>query len=249
MTLLGTGTAVPARDRFPSGTLVRTEGATVLVDLGPGVLRRLPDVGVGLDDIDAVLLTHFHVDHCGDLPALVFGLLNPRYAGRRPLRVMGGTGLGDLWAGLRQAWPRWMRADGYDLAFEEIAPGALRVGDLDVEAVAVEHRPESLAYRLTAPHGGVLAISGDSRPCEALVDAARGADLFLCEASTPDGMELPEHLTPGLAADAAARAGARRLCLTHFYPECEGHDLVAQARARFVGEVILGEDLLELSVG
>ena len=71
--MLGSGTAVPVRDRFPAGYLVRIGTFRALVDLGPGVLRRLPALGLDLDAIDAVLLTHYHTDHCADLAALLFG--------------------------------------------------------------------------------------------------------------------------------------------------------------------------------
>ena len=63
VTILGAGTAVPTVGAFPAGVLVQSARTTVLVDAGPCALRRLPDVGVGLEDIDAVLLTHRHLDH------------------------------------------------------------------------------------------------------------------------------------------------------------------------------------------
>ena len=69
VTILGSGTAVPVADRFPAGYLVRAGGTTLLLDLGPGTLRRLAQTGVGLEAIDAVLLTHYHTDHCADLAA------------------------------------------------------------------------------------------------------------------------------------------------------------------------------------
>jgi ribonuclease BN (tRNA processing enzyme) len=81
------------------------------------------------------------------------------------------------------------------------------------------------------------------------VDLARGADVFVCEAATPDGQKLDGHLTPALAAGYAARAGCRQLVLTHFYPPCEGVDLKAQAAARFAGDIVLARDLQTLPCG
>lgn len=72
---------------------------------------------------------------------------------------------------------------------------------------------------------------------------ARGVDLFVCDAATPDGQKLDGHLTPGLAAAHAERAQAKTLVLTHFYPECVGHDLHRMAAARFGGRVVLAADL------
>jgi ribonuclease BN (tRNA processing enzyme) len=244
--VLGSGTAVPNADRFPAGYLVRTAGTCVLVDCGPGILRRLPQVGADLADLDAVLLTHYHTDHCADLAALLFALRSPRYAGRKPLEIYGAPGLVRLVGKLTEAWP-WLEPRGYQLMLREQTPGPWAVGDLAVEAIAIRHTAQSLGYRLS--HGGkTIALSGDADECEELVDLARAADVFVCDAATPDGQKLDGHLTPGLAGNCAQRAGAKQLLLTHFYPECEGVDLAAQAAARFAGEVVVAHDLLRIDL-
>lgn len=250
VTVLGSGTAVPSAERFPAGVLVEGGGETVLVDAGPGVLRRLAAAGVGLERVTAVLLTHYHTDHCADLAALLFGLRHPSFAGRPPLLLAGGPGLHALLRALRTAWPRWLEPRGYVLEEREIAPGSLALRGLAVTAVAVEHTPESLAYRLEEPRSGAtVAISGDADTLVGLAEAARGADLFVCEAARPEGDPGPRHLTASQAGAAAAAAGVRRLCLTHVYPECEPHDLAAEARTAFGGEVVVAHDLLVFDLG
>lgn len=245
--VLGSGTAIPDADRFPAGYLVRTATAQTLVDLGPGVLRRFAAAGGDLRALDAVLLTHYHTDHCADLAALLFALRSPHFAGRRPLHVHGAPGLVRLVGKLTEAWP-WLEPRGYELHLHELAPGPFTVAGLAGEAVPIRHTAQSLGYRLTA-EGGTLALSGDADECEELVTLARDADLFVCDAATPDGEKLDGHLTPGLAAAHAARAGARTLVLTHFYPACTGHDLAAMAARRFAGRVVVAEDRLVLPVG
>ncbi|MEZ5966814.1 MAG: ribonuclease Z [Planctomycetota bacterium] len=243
LTVLGSGTAIPEPDRFPAGYLVQGAGETVLVDCGPGVLRRLAATGTGLEDLTAVLLTHFHTDHCADVAALLFALRNPRYAGRPPLRLWAAPGLRTWLAHLTAAWP-WLRPrSDTDLELRELEPGEHRLGRLRVAAYPVNHTAESLAYRLTTDEGlGPLTFSGDADEGLGLVDAARGARLFVCDAAFPDQAYVPGHLTPGRAGRVAAAAGATTLCLTHFYPECQGTDLLAQARATFGGEVVLAHD-------
>jgi glyoxylase-like metal-dependent hydrolase (beta-lactamase superfamily II) len=77
LTILGSGTSIPTFDRGAPGVLVRAGGRTVLVDLGPGTLSRLPRLGVDLGDVDVVLFTHFHTDHAADLAPLLFALKSP----------------------------------------------------------------------------------------------------------------------------------------------------------------------------
>jgi ribonuclease BN (tRNA processing enzyme) len=246
LVVLGSGTAVPEADRFPAGYLLRSARTRILVDCGPGTLRRLVQAGVGLDELDGVLLTHYHTDHCADLAALLFALRSPRYAGRRPLVVYGAPGLVRLVGKLTEAWP-WLEPRGYALDLQERTPGTWSLGDLAVEAIAIRHTAQSLGYRLTGD-GRTAAFSGDADECDALVELARAVDVFVCDAATPDGQKLEGHLTPGLAGGYAQRARARRLLLTHFYPECHGVDLAAQARAGFGGEVSCAVDLQALEV-
>lgn len=247
VTVLGSGTAVPVPDRFPAAHLVVAGVQALLVDLGPGALRRLAQTGVGLEQISTVLLTHYHTDHCADLAALLFALRNPRYAGRPPLQVLGAPGLHELYGHLCAAWP-WLTPRDYELQLEEITPGVCQLGGLAVTAVPILHTDASLAYRIESRDGASAAFSGDADVCPGLAQVAQGVDLFVCDCAFPDGSYTAGHLTPGLAAAAAREAGVRTLCLTHFYPECDGHDLRAQARARFAGEVVLAADLMSFTL-
>lgn len=246
VTVLGSGTAVPVPSRFPAGYLLETESQVALVDCGPGTLRRLANVGIGLERLDAVLLTHYHTDHCADIAALLFALHAPRYAGRPPLRLFGAPGLQRLIDKLTEVWP-WLAPRGYELRIDELRPGTFVLGDAEVTAVPIRHTAQSLGYRVTDGTGSV-AFSGDADTCDELVELARGTDLFVCDCAMPDGQKIDGHLTPRLAGEHAERASARRLLLTHFYPECDGHDLAAATRTVYGGEVVLAEDLMVLQV-
>lgn len=247
LVVLGSGTAIPVADRFPAGYLLRHGSHRVMVDCGPGTLRRLAQAGESPRDLDAVLLTHYHTDHCADLAALLFALRSPTFAGRPPLRLYGAPGLQRLVGKLTEAWP-WLEPRGYELQLVELAPGPFAVAGLAAQAVPIRHTAQSLGYRLVGDTGSI-AFSGDADECDELVELARDVDVFVCEAATPDGQKLDGHLTPSLAAGYAARAGCRRLVLTHFYPPCEGVDLAAQAAARFGGAVELARDLQSFAVG
>jgi len=247
VTVLGSGTAIPVPDRFPAGYFAEHGGTRVMVDCGPGSLRRLAQAGGDLHSLDAVLLTHYHTDHCADIAALLFALHSPHYAGRQPLHVYGAPGLERLVRQLTQAWP-WLEPRGYELELHELRPCTFDVGDFAVTAIPIRHTAQSLGYRLSTPLG-CAAFSGDADECEQLVELASNADLFICDAAAPDDAKMDGHLTPGLAGEYAERAGAKVLVLTHFYPQCEGLDMRGMAAARYHGQVVVAEDLMRLDVG
>lgn len=247
LTVLGSGTAVPVADRFPAGYLIEHGDRKVMVDCGPGTLRRLAQAGVTPAQLDAVFLTHYHTDHCADIAALLFALRSPHLSNRPPLTIYGAPGLERLVHKLTEAWP-WLAPKGFELKLIELAPGSFKAHGFKVTAVPIRHTAHSLGYRFGAG-SGLIALSGDADICEELVDLARDADVFVCDSAAPDDLKIDGHLTPGLAGGYAARAGARELVLTHFYPECDGHDLVAEARAQYPGKITLAEDLLRIEAG
>jgi len=247
LTVLGSGTAVPVPDRFPAGYLVEHGSQRLMVDCGPGTLRRLAQAAVSPAQLDAVLLTHYHTDHCADLAALLFALRSPHLSPRPPLTIYGAPGLKRLLEKLTEAWP-WLSPKNFELLLRELTPGTFAAHGFEITAIPIRHTAHSLGYRLRAGNG-LLALSGDADTCEELVDLAQDADVFVCDSAAPDDAKIEGHLTPGLAAQYAERAAARELLLTHFYPECAGRDLVAQARAHYRGKITLAEDLLRLPVG
>lgn len=247
VTVLGSGTAIPVADRFPAGYLVQSGTTAVLVDCGPGTLRRLAQTGLDLDAIDAVFLTHYHTDHCADVGPLLFALRSPRYRSRKPLHLFAAPGLVRFLDTLAQVWP-WTLPRDYELRVHELSPGRTQFGGLEVLAVPIRHTAQSLGYRFTSASGASAAFSGDADECEELVELARGVDVFVCDAAFPDAQRVEGHLTPGLAGAHAQRAGAKTLWLTHFYPECDRVDVVAEARRTFGGEVVAAVDLLARTI-
>lgn len=247
VTVLGSGTAIPVPSRFPAGYLLEFDDTVVMVDSGPGTLRRLATVGLPLERLDGVLLTHYHTDHCADVAALLFALRAPQFAGRKPLRLFGAPGLLRLLQKLTEAWP-WLEPRGYELRPTELLPGTFALDGATVTAVPIRHTAQSLGYRFTTAAGSV-AFSGDADTCDELVELARGTDLFVCDCAMPDGEKIDGHLTPSLAAAHAERAEAAQLLLTHFYPACDGHDLAAAAAGHYRGAVVLAEDLMVLPIG
>ena len=238
LTVLGCSGTYPGADSPCSGYLVEHDGYRLVLDLGNGALGQLQR-HVGLLDVDAVHVSHLHADHCLDLVAYSYAR---RYhpSGPAPqLPVHGPPGLAERIAGAYEAAP----ADGLGevYAFSVVVPWEpYRIGPFEVTAARVEHPVEAHAVRLRAG-GRTLVYTGDTARSEALVELARDCDLLLCEASWASEPEPPPgiHLTGREAGDHAARAGARRLVLTHLMPFTDPEVVLAEARESYAGPLEL----------
>jgi ribonuclease BN (tRNA processing enzyme) len=249
VTILGSGTCVPDLKRSACAVLVETGRSKILLDIGPGTIRRLLEYGVTIFALTHLFLSHFHPDHTSELVPLIFATKYPDALRRKhPLGVYAGPGLSAFYTGLQAAYGQWMVMPEYQLALHEMDPvtGRLAFDGFSVAACSVAHRPESLAFRIETAEGISIVYSGDTDACESLVELARGTDLLICEASMPDGQKVPGHLTPSIAGSIAARAHAKRLVLTHLYPPCDKVDIVKQARSTYKGPIIMAEDLMTL---
>lgn len=242
--LLGTGTAIPTLRRGASGyALEAAGGATLLLECGPGSTRRLPHAGLRLTSVIGALVTHFHVDHCGDLPALLFARNVVEPAPEGPLRLLGPAGHRAHVQGLQAVYGAAVEDRRGLVTVDELRDGdRATVGPFEIEAREVAHVPGALGVRVRCD-GRTLAFSGDSGECDALDALCRGADLALLECSYPAARPTRSHLSTHGAGRTAARAGVSRLALVHFYPSCDAVDREAEVRAGgYAGALHLGED-------
>ena len=218
LTVIGSSPAWPNPGSAHSGYLVEADGSRVLLDCGPGVLGRLRETEKW-PTIDAIAITHFHLDHWGDLVPWVWGTFYLAANGPVPkpaLWVQPG-GIEFLAAlGERLGFP-----DMFERSFQldEYAPDVpFSIGELRVTATRVPHYTlQTYAFRVHA-NSAVLAYSGDSAPSEELVTSARDADLFVCEATLLRGEldgEPRGHLSLDEAVAAFEASGAKRLLVTH----------------------------------
>ncbi len=243
-TTLGTGTIALSAARSCAGYFLDAGDVRLLIDCGAGILRRLAEQQLPWPDITHVALTHFHIDHHGDLPSLIFawryGILPARSA---PLEILGPPGTRTLIERLAGAYGEWVLTPGFPIAIRELAfgEGMPLTAAVRLDTCKVPHTPESVAYSITRG-GRRLVYSGDTGVDERLADWAHGADVLVCECSLPASMAIQEHLTPEDCGLLAARAAPRHLVLTHFYPPVEQMDVRAIVAARFQGTTTLAHD-------
>jgi len=250
--IMGAGGAVPTLTHNPAAYWVVVDGSGILLDPGPGALVRLAQgrlIPAGVDDIELVVLTHLHPDHCADLLHLLFALHSPVPRSTADLRLFGPPGLAAYLAALGQVYGRWLEPRHRELVVQEIGPGItlpLPTGG-SIQPFAVEHPQDrlsrmALGYTFTDAEGHTAIFSGDTGPCPALNEAAAGADLLVVECSTPDHLATPGHLTVTQVAELCAAAQPRQVALTHQYPDAAALDLAALIRPLFDGPVTQAVD-------
>jgi ribonuclease BN (tRNA processing enzyme) len=244
LTTIGTGTVSLTPHRACAGHLVEAGQVRLLMDCGSGVVHRMSELALDWWGITHVALTHFHADHIGDLPTLVFAWKHARRPGRTaPLTLVGPPGTRALMERLAAAFGAWLADPGFPLAVVELPPGVpLALGDgVTLASRAVPHTPESVAYSIERDRRRVV-YTGDTGWDPSLAEWATGCDVLLCECSLPDHGAIPQHLTPEQCGALAAIARPRLLALTHLYPPVLDVDIPAAVRSRFAGDVVIAHD-------
>jgi ribonuclease BN (tRNA processing enzyme) len=251
--VLGCSGSGPGPDSPAAGYLVRAGGTAVSLDMGNGVFGALQR---HLDpfELDAALLSHLHPDHCADFSALAVSRRyhpHPPYdvhERRLPVHAPAEAPQRLAYAYAATAAEREQTDLGDTFAFTALSDGATAtIGALTVTARVVDHLVETYALRLE--HAGRSVVySGDTGPCDALVELARGADVLLCEATWPhtgiwDGAGPPPgvHLSGRQAGEHATAAGVGALLLTHVAAWYDRAEILAEAKAAFAGPVELVE--------
>ena len=248
VTFLGTGAAMPVPDRAQTGLLFESDGRTLLVDCGAGVLHRLSGTDAGYEGVSTVLLTHHHLDHVADL----LPLLKARWlAGEEHLEIVGPTGTKALLDGLLSVH-EYM--DGRcDLAIREIGDGTTAtIAGFEIEAKETRHSLSCLAYRFGVDDASepAFAYSGDSEAFAGLTRFLSAAPIVAHDCSFPDDVDVSNHPTPSVLGEEFADSGVDRLYLTHLYPHTDGrHEEMRRSIARsFDGEVRFARDGLQVTL-
>ena len=247
LTVLGSAGTWPPAGGATCGYLVSHEGSHLWLDAGTGTFANLQQ-HIEVRDISAIVISHGHPDHFVDVVPAFYarhygGLGDPGLPFYSP------QGFTNLLSLLVSEDGRDVMGQAY--TFTTLVHGdRVQVGPFDIRAYEMRHvGVEALGYRIQAGNA-VLAYTGDTGPCDAVVEMARDADVLMAEATYQDASNvLPFHLSARQAAEHAKAAGAGRLLLTHIQPTLDAAVSLAEARSEFDGPVELAEQGMVTVIG
>ncbi|MGK7346756.1 MAG: MBL fold metallo-hydrolase [Candidatus Nitrospinota bacterium M3_3B_026] len=250
LALLGTGTCAPSPSRTPACYFLSAGPSRFLIDPGPGALGRMAAAGIDPFSVEAIVITHHHLDHCSDLMPYLFSYKNCQPAAqKRGVKIIAPEGFKVVYEKLLEVYGQWILSDDYDVKIVEMWETSLEIPGGSIRSLPVAHGANALGYRFEKDGGPVFAYSGDTGYCGEIVELAREADLLLIECSSPDGRGMEGHLTPSEAARVGAESSAKKMALTHFYPEVDTAIAADAVRAAgYEGEIVVGEDGMRLTV-
>ena len=242
---LGTAAAVPDEEHANTYLALEGERGFWLIDCADNPLLRTRRVNLAHERLQGLIITHFHPDHVAGVPIL---LMNIWLLGRTdPLPVYG---LADVLERFEimmdlfswSEWPEFFPVHCCAVA-EDVGSPVLDNEEFRITGALVEHVVPTLGLRIENKRTGrVVAYSGDTAPCEAVVALARDADILIHEAAK----DTPGHSSAAQAGEIALEAGAKRLALIHYRPAPWKYDLWREeATAAFGKPVELAQDFGE----
>lgn len=238
--VLGSGSIIPTKNRFSTSFLIEYPMGRMLLDIGPGTIEKLRRMHIHPNSIDRLFITHFHLDHTLDLPALIkirmFNELGGPLQNPQILNIYGPTGLssfidkfcshGGVYGYLSE-----MMGNLDFLRIHEVGEGLVEEsGNLRVYAVSVEHY-NGLAYRVEVDNVSI-AYSGDSIYDEKMVKLAEGVDILIHECSFPKELLLGKHTSDEELIEIGRRTKPKLLLVNHLYPAWEGRERELEDKLR-----------------
>ena len=253
LVVLGSGTANPHPKRSSAAFWLETAGGIVLLDIAASAPHRLAQENLEWGNIDAIWISHFHLDHCAGLAPFLFAARHaPDTAARtKPLRIYGGKGLGELIDTFNKAGGSKLLEQTFPVEVIEIEPLEKfeMLTGVSTIAMSTPHTDNSYAIRIEDQTGTTLVYTSDTGFRKEVSVFAREADLLIIESSFVRDKKTENHLELAEAMYLIRKAKPKRAMLTHLYAEWDWVDFKDEV-AKFapICQVVEATDGLRLTI-
>lgn len=250
ITVVGSGTAVPNGERNSSGYVVANREVQILLDCGAGIVHALPRYGIDWERLTHLFISHFHVDHLGELASLFFAFRHGMKSSRQePLTLFAPRGIDRILTLLKEAFGQNLFTPKFPVKVVELEPGddVQLPGEGRLTVAKTPHTEESLAVKIESDNR-IFGYTGDTAFSEPLAQFFSHADLLICECSFAEPNARVPHLSIAEVSRFAALAEVKKLLVTHFYFDVNEATLTQQLAAEYNGQVLIARDGLALEI-
>jgi ribonuclease BN (tRNA processing enzyme) len=234
--LLGTGTCQIEHERRASSVLIQLDALPVLFDCGHGVVQRLLEAGIQHNELNHIVVSHFHPDHVSDLiPFLHAGAWSRRNPRTTDLHIYGPPGIQRIIDGFRDIFGvTGLQQPVYDILVHEIAGEQFSIGSYTFDFVSL---PPAGNHGLRFKwRGKSYAITGDSNFHEYEITFLQKVDLAIIDSG---------HLEDDEIVQLAVASQAKTIVCSHLYREIDAPKLQTMAeKAGYGGTILVGRDLM-----
>ena len=234
LVVLGSGSSIPHPKRSSSGYWLETTGGTLLLDCSASVASRMAANALDWPNLDAIWISHFHLDHCGGLAPFLAGTKHSAVMKQRtkPLKIFGPPGIKNLISGFSDVNNYRLLEQPFPVEVIEIEEQNKFEILQNVEAVALKtpHTDESHAIHIRDADDTTLVYSADTGFSEVIGAFANRVDLFILECTFIRDKPIQKHLELAEAIYLIRKAKPKCAMLTHFYPEWDDVDFAVELR-------------------
>jgi len=240
ITFLGTGTCVHGKHNKAQSSILIEDESKILIDCGAGTFLRMGEAGIHVNDIDAILLTHNHLDHNAD----IFVILKARWLENgEKIHIFGPKGTAEFLEELQETYSYLRKKICFSVSEED----KFSVGGFEIDTVRTKHSITSRAYIIEKAEKRVV-VSGDTAPLKEVLGIKCNA--LIHELSLPFNSTTEDHTTPEKLAEVLRFCNAEKIYLTHIYPHTYAviSDILSYLQKHTDSEILIPDDLETIEV-